>query len=89
MSALLLCDVLHFPRVFGLGMGWDFSLSIAVAVDALYTGLDRTISPGYGRTGRMAGTGQGGRFSLSGRYSAIEPGIMYIHTYYIVHHNMV
>ena len=26
------------------------------------------------KTGRMAGTGQGGRFSLSGRHSAIENG---------------
>ena len=42
------------------------------------TVLDGRISPGYGKTGRMAGTGQGGRFSLSGRYSAIENGI---HTY--------
>ena len=28
-----------------------------------------TMSPGYGKTGRMAGKGQGGHFSLSGRYS--------------------
>ena len=37
--------------------------------------LDGRLSPGYGKTGRMAGTGQGGRFSLSGRYSAIGDGI--------------
>ena len=35
---------------------------------------DGRISPGCGKTGRMADTGQGGRFSLSGRYSAIENG---------------
>ena len=28
---------------------------------------DCRILPGYGKTGRMAGTGQGGRFSLSGQ----------------------
>ena len=31
-------------------------------------------SPGYGKTGRMADTGQGGRFSLSERHSAIKDG---------------
>ena len=31
-------------------------------------------SPGYGKTGRMAGTGQGGRFSLSGRHSGYKVG---------------
>ena len=31
-------------------------------------------SPGYGKMGRMAGTGQGGRFSLSGRYSGAVQG---------------
>ena len=40
----------------------------------LCTLLDGRLSPGYGKTGRMAGTGQGGRFSLSGRYCAIEKG---------------
>ena len=35
---------------------------------------DGRISPGCGKTGRMADTGQGGRFSLSGRYSAIADG---------------
>ena len=40
----------------------------------LTTLIDCRSSPGYGKTGRMAGTGQGGRFSLSGRYSAIEKG---------------
>ena len=29
----------------------------------------------------MAGTGQGGRFSLSGRYSAIEKGINYMYIF--------
>ena len=32
-------------------------------------------SPGYGQTGRMAGMGQGGRFSLSGRYSGAVQSI--------------
>ena len=36
---------------------------------SISTVLDGRMSPGYGKTGRMAGTGQGGRFSLSGRYS--------------------
>ena len=40
----------------------------------MHTLLDGRLSPGYGKTGRMAGTGQGGRFSLSGRYCAIEKG---------------
>ena len=42
--------------------------------------LGSRLSPGYGKTGRMAGTGQGGRFSLSGRYCAIEKGtdLMYL-----------
>ena len=45
---------------------------------AYYTLLDGRLSPGYGKTGRMAGTGQGDRFSLSGRgrYSAIEKGTL-------------
>ena len=41
---------------------------------SLTTLLDGRLSPGYGKTGRMAGTGQDGRFSFSGRYSAIEDG---------------
>ena len=32
---------------------------------------DCRISPGYGKTGRMAGTGQGGRFSLSRQHCAV------------------
>ena len=34
-----------------------------------YTLNGSRTSPGYGKTGRMVGTGQGSRFSLSGRYS--------------------
>ena len=52
----------------------EFHISSVHAMSS--TVLDGRISPGYGKTGRMAGTGQGGRFSLSGRHSAIEKGIV-------------
>ena len=44
--------------------------------------LDSRTSPGYGKTGRMAGTGQGGRFSLSGRYCGVEQGTSQEQLYY-------
>ena len=47
-----------------------------------YTLNGSRTSPGYGKTGRMAGTGQGGRFSLSGRYFGADQGSETL----IIHH---
>ena len=41
-----------------------------------FTGLDRTISPGKGETAALPRAGHSARFSISGRYCAIEPGSM-------------
>ena len=56
-------------RMFGIRI--DSNVNVPLTKFQLITLNDCRISPGYGKTGRMAGTGQGGRFSLSGRHCAV------------------
>ena len=54
---------LILPILFPTGRRDEYALRRTCTLNGSRT------SPGYGKTVRMAGTGQGGRFSLSGRHS--------------------